>query len=132
MWKMASGEVENGESIPAALFRETKEETGFEIPTEKASDGSLIVGNDDFFVVPFGMEKTRGRKGWHDKYFFAVVVADPRKIIELDGQIRKEDDEETVITKVFELAAIAVRQDFLPHQRPFLGKVLKLANDWMQ
>jgi 8-oxo-dGTP pyrophosphatase MutT (NUDIX family) len=126
MWKMASGEVEPGESIPAALLRETEEETGFKIPSVRDATGALVVGNDEYRCVSFGSEEVIGRGGAkHTKHWFAVIVADARELIALDGQRRKEDDEETIETKVFSLDRIVQIPDFLPKQRTFLNNVLQ-------
>jgi 8-oxo-dGTP pyrophosphatase MutT (NUDIX family) len=130
-WKIASGEVEPGESIPAALLRETEEETGFVIPNELDAQG-LIVGNDDARCHFLYSDSGYGRTGTHERQYFVVVVRDPREIIALDGQVRKEDDEETIETRVFDLDAILADPNFLPKQRPLLNRVVDFAKQLMQ
>jgi 8-oxo-dGTP pyrophosphatase MutT (NUDIX family) len=103
-WKMASGEVEPNESIPAALLREVEEETGFVIPSIRDAKGALVVGTNDCRCVFLYEDEADGR-----------------------GKVkhrRKEDDEETIETKVFSLADIAAIPDFLWNQRDFLHAVL--------
>lgn len=127
MWKMASGGIEPGESIPQGLLREVEEETGFVIPSYRENDGSLVVGNDDYRVVSFGCEPTTGPHGVHDKHFFAVIVKDPREIIALDRQQLKEDEDEVIETRVFSFDEIVAIPDFLYRQRTFLAKVIEHA-----
>lgn len=124
MWKIAAGDVMPGESIEAALRRETSEETGFDIPSRQSETG-LVLGNDDFQLVSFGVKEVPSRNGGiHEKHYFAVIVKDPREIIALDGQLLKEDITETIETKVFALDKITTIPDFLYGQRKFLEQVL--------
>ncbi|MCD8206188.1 MAG: NUDIX domain-containing protein [Clostridia bacterium] len=66
LWDLSSsGHVEEGESVTAAAARETKEETGYEIPPE------------DFHFMAYVHKKDRASDGsfiaYHNIYFWALV-----------------------------------------------------------
>lgn len=126
MWKIAAGDLNEGEDLFAALLRETLEETGYAIRAPQIGNEVVTPGKET--LVYFGKKEVPGRTGGtHEKHYFAAYVDDPRDVIELDAQLLKEDEVETIETKVFTFEQMEQLSDFLPGQRSFLKQVLEHA-----
>jgi hypothetical protein len=83
------------------------------------------LGDEQAKVIPMGSRPLIGHGGAsYEQHFFIIDIADERDLIALDGQMLKEDDEETIQTKVFPVAHMAARNDFLFPQRPLMQMVL--------
>ncbi len=124
MWKFAGGELEEGESPNQTLVREIEDETGFEIPHQKQPDGTLVLGDSTVSVHLLSSPIINTINGSHIQYRFLIKVKDVRDILHLDGQIRKEDDDETIETKVFKVRDLVGLSDFLYYQQQMLMEVL--------
>ena len=121
-WKCPGGTVEPGESVYQGLIREIHDECGFEIPSTTNAGGTLTLGNDSVTVEYLGGVEIKTWKGVHDQHQFLVIAKDERDILYLDGQMRKEDDLETIETKVFEIDVLEGMRDFLWMQLKMLRK----------
>ncbi|HEY5383171.1 MAG TPA: NUDIX domain-containing protein [Candidatus Paceibacterota bacterium] len=122
-WKFPGGTVEPGETIYQALVREIEDETGFQIPHFKNAGGMWSLGNEKVMVDYLDCRLIKTKHGTHDQHQFLIRIADERDILYLDGQIRKEDDEETIETRIFEFPVLETMRDFLWKQLKMLRKV---------
>ncbi len=117
-WKFPGGKVEKGESIERALVREVSEETGFEIPFVMLSNGDIFLGSKGVTVTKLH-EREREYPRPHLQHFYLVEVSDPVELVYLDGKLRREDEGETIETKVFRLDVLKGMDNFLGPQRFF-------------
>ena len=123
VWKFLGGKVEPGESVEAGLVRELDEETGFKIPLTPLASGVAL--GDESVVVTKLTERSREWPRPHVQHFFVVEAEDPMDLFALDRQVRREDEGETIETRVFRLEEVVALPDFLPSQRAFLQKLLE-------
>ncbi|HUD03109.1 MAG TPA: NUDIX domain-containing protein [Candidatus Paceibacterota bacterium] len=121
-WKFPGGTVEREETISQALVREIADESGFKIPCQTNNDGTLVLGNDSVMVECLDCVPMLTKHGAYDQYQFLILVQKEQDILYLDGQIRKEDDDETIETRIFEFDSLEKMPDFLWKQLKMLRK----------
>lgn len=125
LWKFPGGRVEwqRGESVYDALLREIPEETGFVIPHLKLRGGKLIVGNSNVKVSHLSSSEIPSKDKPHTQHRFIVEVGNELDILYLDRQTRKEDDIETIESRVFSMDELLILPDFLWWQFEFRAEV---------
>lgn len=119
LWKFAGGGVKENETVREALVREIADETGFQIPYDKKTG---LLGDKNTTVEELLIRLIKTRLGEHTQHFFLVQCAE-RDLLYLDHQIRKEDDDTTIETKIFPMESLATLPNFLHWQRPLLKAV---------
>ena len=115
LWKFAGGRVDwhKGESVYAGLVREVEEETGFIIPHLQMKGRGFTIGNAGVRVSHLSSSNITSKGVTHAQHRFLIEVKDERDILFLDRQTRKEDEDETIETRIFEFDEILQLPDFL-------------------
>ena len=127
-WKLPGGEIEPGEDVVQAFAREITDETKFKIRIARDRQNRWIVDDDSITIAhkSVRMRQNRSRDGQHQQHFFVVVAKNPMDLLSRGNELIREDDGETIETKIFPLDSIQSMPDFLDCQRPLIEEVLAL------
>lgn len=127
-WKLPGGEIEAGEDVIQAFAREITDETKFKIRIARDRLNKWIVDDDSIVIAHKSMRMwpNRDKVGEHPQHFFVVEAKNPMDLLSRGNELIREDDGETIETRIFKLDAIRTMPDFLDCQWPLIEQVLAL------